>query len=368
MEKSVADLLQRDDCPVWCVDQYRGVVSKIDALFAISPWMTARDVTDFVDFAEYVLSESDPALELPADQRWAAGLYGKVREHSNALRTGVCETLVMLSVHGNALFRARVGIDVAACVADLVKRLLTPFTSDKLRSHDRDLPGYAEVAPSEFLALLEEDLKRSEPVVQDLLTPVGSGVFEHPARTGLLWALERVAWNPRTLMRVVCILARLSRTKIHDNWINKPIGSLSAIFLSWLPQTAASLDDRIKALETLCRRYPDIGWQICIQQFEGRQQLGHFNDRPRWRSDAGGAGRGVSGRERYEFARKALDLAISWLKHDGTTLGDLIDRLGGMPEKDRISVWDLVGAWSRTETDYKARAGLREQIPAHGPH
>ena len=59
--------------------------------------------------AEYVLSEADPALELPEDDRWAAGIYGKVRDHSAALREGICETLVILSVHGNNLFKDRLG-------------------------------------------------------------------------------------------------------------------------------------------------------------------------------------------------------------------------------------------------------------------
>ncbi|MYH31618.1 MAG: helix-turn-helix domain-containing protein [Acidobacteria bacterium] len=362
VEKSVADLRQRNDCPVWCVGQYRGVVSKIDALFAVSPWMTDRDVTDFVDFAEYVLSESDPVLELPEDERWLADIYGKVREHSSALRNGICETLVMLSVHGNALFQSRLGVDVRAYVAALVKRLLTPFTSDKLRSHEGDIPGYAEAAPEEFLSRLEEDLRQPQPVLHELLKPVGPGLFEHPARTGMLWALERLAWNPTTFMRVVVILARLSEKRIDDNWMNKPINSLSAVFRSWLPQTAAPLDDRIRALEVLCRRFPDVGWQICIQQFEGRQQVGHFNARPRWRNDAAGAGRGVGVRERYEFARKALDLAISWPEHDNTTLGDLIGRIDAMPEKDQITVWNRVDAWSQTETDDSEKADLRQKI------
>ena len=362
VEKSVADLLQRNDCPVWCVDQYRGVVSKIDALFAIAPWMTEKDVVDFVDFAKYVLSESDPALELPADQRWAAGLYGKLREHSNALRTGVCETLVMLSVHGNALFQDRLGIDVAAHVAALIRRLLTPFTSDKLRSHNRDLPGYAEAAPSEFLSLLEDDLKRPKPVVHEILTPTGASVFEHPARTGMLWALERLAWNPQTLMRIVIMLARLSETEINDNWVNKPINSLSAILRFWLPQTAAPLGDRMKVLETLCRRFPDVGWQICIQQLEGGQQVASPSQRPRWRNDAAGAGHGVSGRERYEFVRKALELAISWPTHDKVTLADLVAHLGIMTDRDRVATWNIIDVWSRTETDDKAKAELCERI------
>ena len=362
VEKSITDLLHRNDCPVWCVGGCRGVVSKIDALFAVSTWMTARDVTDFVDFAEYVLSEADPALDLPADQRWAAGLYGKLREHSDALRTGVCETLVILSVHGNTLFHDRLDIDVAASVAALIERLLTPFTTDKLRSHDSDLPRYAEAAPDRFLALLEEDLASPKPVLLELLKPARTGVFDHPWRTGVLWALERLAWNPQTLMRVVIILAQLSQTKIDDNWVNKPIGSLSAIFLSWLPQTAAPLCDRMKALEMLCRCFPDIGWRICIQQFEGGQQIAHPSARPRWRNDAAGAGRGVTGQERYEFARKALDLAISWPAHDKETFGDLVERLASMPDQDKLAVWDRIDSWSRTETDEKARAALRERI------
>ena len=363
VEKDVADLLQRDDCPVWRVDQYRGVVSKIDALFAISPWMTQRDITDFVDFAEYVLSESDPALDLPDDRRRWAALYGKVREHSSALRNGVCETLVLLSVHGAALLRDGLGIDPAALVAALVKRLLSPLTSDTLRSQDRDLPGYAEAAPDEFLALLEADLVRPNPALEELLTPVGHGPFEHPWRTGLLWALERLAWNPQTFPRSVNILARLSQTKIDDNWANKPIGSLSAIFRSWMPQTAASVADRNRALETLCHRFPDVGWRICIQQFDGRRQAALPNNRPLCRDDAAGAGYGSTRGKREQVVRKALDLALSWPSHGARTLGDLVERLGGMSDEgDRLSVWNVIDDWSRTETDDKERAELREII------
>ena len=103
----------------------------------------------------------------------------------------------------------------------------------------------------------------------------------------------------------------------------------------------------MKALETLCRRFPDIGWRICIQQFEGGKQIAHPSARPRWRNDAAGAGRGVTGHERYEFARKALDLAISWPAHDKETLGDLVERLASMPDQDKLAVCGRIDSWSR---------------------
>ena len=70
----------------------------------------------------------------------------------------------------------------------------------------------------------------------------------------------------------------------------------------------------------------------------------------------------MTGRERYEFSRKALDLAISWPTHDIKTLGDMVERLDAMPDEDRLAIWDRIDAWSKIETDEKTKAALREQI------
>ena len=363
IEDSVADLLSYDDSPVWRVGQYCGVVSKIDALFGIAPSVRSRHIDNFLLVAEYVLSESDPSLELPENKRWMAGIYGKVREHSAALRTGVCETLVLLAVHGDSLLEEQVGFNVEQRISALVRQLLTPFTSEKLQSQDRDLPGYAEAAPDVFLTLLEEDLSQPEPALLTLLKPTESGSFDHPLRTGVLWALERLAWNPKHLMRVVVLLAKLSRTKIDDNWVNKPINSLAAIFRSWMPQTAAPVDDRIKALDALCKQFPKIGWQICIEQLDGGFLQGSYNAKPRWRSDASGAGELAAEEERSEFVHKAFNLAVAWQAgHTVRMLGDLLERLNHMHVEDQLTIWNRIDAWSLAATDDRAKSRLREQI------
>ena len=360
IEKSITQLLLFDDSPVWSIGQHRGTASKIDALFAINKQVTDEHLTEFFWLAEYVLSESDPALDLPEDQRWAAGLYGKVRNHSTALREGICETLVILSVHGNNLFQDRLGIDVEVRVSSLIRGLLAPLSLDKLLSHDKDLPRYAEAAPEVFLGLIEEDLRQPEPVVLGLLKPVEGGSFASPTRTGLLWALECLAW--KHLGRVSLILAQLSRTVIEDNWVNKPITSLEAVYRSWLPQTGASLNERMQALEILTRRFPDIGWQICIAQLNVGPQTASPSYRPRWRSDASGAGRSVTCREFNEFRRKALDLALAWRGPDQNMLGDLVERLPGLLGKDQTRIWDLIDEWAESEADERAKAGFRERI------
>ncbi len=362
IEDEVANLLGFDDSPVWSAGRYRGVVSKIDALFAIARTVTPADLDRFFDAAEYVLSESDPALELAEEDRWAAALHGKKRDHSSALREGICETLVILSVHGNNLFQSRLGVDVESRCVVLVRKLLTPMTLEKLFSHDRDLPRYAEAAPNEFLKIIEEDLQREDPVVYGLLKPVGSSLFcGSPLRTGLLWALECLAWKSQNLARVTMILAQLSRPKINDNWANKPDGSLQAIFRSWMPQTAASVEQRVKVLALLTKQFPDVGWEICLEQIKPGSRIGHYSYRPRWRSDASGAGQVVPDEQIYDFNRKALDLLIAWPSHDEKSLGDLIESLQGMPGEDQTKVWGLIDEWSRNANE-SAKAELRERI------
>ncbi len=177
LERQMTGLLRFDDPPVWSVGKFRGVASKIDSFFAVHAAVTRRDLDDFFLAAQVVLSETDPALDLPEDKRLFAGLYGKTREHSSVLRDGICETLVLLAVHGNTLFAGRLGINVEQSVSVLIRDLLTPLCPEKLLSQNHDLPRYAEAAPEEFLHIVEHDLRTPEPQLYALMKPADSGIF-----------------------------------------------------------------------------------------------------------------------------------------------------------------------------------------------
>ena len=150
IESAVTELRIIPDAPVWSVGKFRGVTSKIDALFATHALITEYDIDNFLFVAELVLSESDPALDLPSDKQWAANIYGKTRQHSAALRRGLCETLVLLAVHGNHLIRERLNIDVQSRVDDVVRNLLLPLDARTWASQRSDLPHYAEASPDTF--------------------------------------------------------------------------------------------------------------------------------------------------------------------------------------------------------------------------
>jgi plasmid maintenance system antidote protein VapI len=360
LERELQSLTSLNDSPVWSVGTYRGVISKIDLLFAISN--SVSDLKIYFDVARLVLSEKDPSLELSEDEQWMAGMYGKTREISGALRKSISETLVLLAVHGNALFQSRLGIDVEIAVARLIQDLLTPLTTRTLEEHERDLPVYAEAAPGAFLAILEEDLRSNSPASMGLMRPSSTGVFGSCIRSGLLWALEGLAWSPATLPRAALILAKLAQIEITDNWTNKPISSLESIFRSWMPQTSASVDKRIAVLKRLADEVPNVAWQVCVDQFSQHNTVGHYSHKPTWRNDGVGFGETLNRSEVIAFARAMVDMAIGWKAHNKHTLADLIERIYVLDDSHHKAIWSLVQAWATNSASDEDKAWVRESI------
>lgn len=365
LEKELQILCHLNDSPVWSIGTFRGVISKIDLLYAIAGVVTAADLDRYFSVARMVLGEDDPSLDLEEKERWAASIHGKTREFSSAFRQGISETLVLLAVHGQQLFDNRLGVQINTEVVQTVRELLpTPLTTRSLEANDRDLPTYAEAAPDEFLSIIERDLNTENPAVFGLLRPVNSGVFgSSPSRTGLLWALEGLSWSPSTLPRATFILARLAQIEINDNWVNKPAHSLESIFRSWMPQTAANIQDRIALIKKLADRFPDVAWKICIAQFGTRTQFGEYSHKPRWRPDGYGFGEPlISSEPRVEFLRTITDMMLNWHNYSLDKLFDLVEQLNELSETDRSQVWKIIINWAHEIASDREKAAMREKI------
>jgi addiction module HigA family antidote len=361
LERDCQAFIQLNDAPLWSIGAHRGVISKYDLLFAIASAVTREHLERFFSLARMVLGEDNPALDLPEDQRWAAAIHGKSREFSGAFREGISETLVLLALNGN-LFETRLGINTEEQASGVVRELLPiPLTTRIVEANDRDLPIYAEAAPNEFLSIMERDLKSEDPAVLGLLRPAASFPFGRPSRTGLLWALEGLSWNPTTLPRAVFILARLAQVEIHDNWINKPINSLQSIFRAWMPQTEASHDTRVGIMRGLAARFPAVAWKLCVAQLEWRHETGHFSHKPRWRSDGYGFGEPIPTLG-LDFRREMIEMALEWRGHSLAMLSDLIERLHDLTADDQGRVWALIEDWAKGEATDPEKAELREKI------
>lgn len=368
LERDFQALSVHDDSPVWMVGSYRGVVSKIDALFAVRNSITASDLERFFEIARLILGEDDPALDLAEEDRWLASIRGKTREFSGALRRGIAETLVLLSVHGGKLFADRLGVNCGLQALLVVRELLTSdgkrLDQRKLEANERDLRTYAEAAPDEFLDIIERDLKSEESAALGLMRPANTGLFGIGSpRTGMLWALEGLCWSPQTFPRAVLVLAGLAEVELNDNLANKPINSLLSVFRSWMPQTSATVEQRIDLVKGLARKHPRVAWQICVAQFQAYSQTGDYSHKPIWRPDGFGFGEPEKSGERiHKFVRAMVDMSLSWASHDRETLSDLVERIDVLANEDQERVWQCIHAWAESGASDADKAWLRERI------
>lgn len=362
IDERIAELAALADAPIRTERGVSGVASRLESLDVVAAYITQSAIDRFFFVAELVLNEDDPSLDLERSQQWLAAVWGKVRAHSNVVRSAIAESLVVLAVHGKDVVGGGIGSSVEGRVGRLVATLLKDRDPRAWLAQRNEFRAYAEAAPDIFLDLVEGELRKKESALDCLFEPAESGPFARCERTGLLWALELLAWSPVRLSRVVNILAEMCRYDLQDNWGNKPEASLRDILLSWRPHTLASLEQRIEALEQLCERYPEVGWKFCVSQLSGLNGFTSGTCQPNWRSDASDHRRGVTHHDVFVFQRKCLDLILGWSAYTTSKLKDCIALSVELPESDRQRVQSHIEAWLGTDPSQADVADVREHV------
>ena len=284
VSRLLARLKNQSDSPVRQLGDTWTFVAPLDAWSLLAKFTTDIDLDTYQKIAVDILGESDPALTLDPNERWLASLHRKEFRHSDALRRGLAESLVFLaSVADAAGLRASRGGGNRA--DQIVIELIGPG-ADSLRwaSIYEQLPLLAEAAPEAFLLAVEDSLSAANQPVMKLFEiekrPLGGG-SRHPY---LLWALEILAWYPDYLGRSARVLAKLAGRDPGGSLTNRPARSLRGIFCCWHPNTAASLDDRLKVIDSLLDHEPDVVWGLLLELLPKIHDVGETSAEPRWRA------------------------------------------------------------------------------------
>jgi hypothetical protein len=271
LREELAELAAGGDPLVARVGGALAVVSPLDAYFVLRAEIRVDDLESFATAVRTVLSEQDPRLELPRDERWRASILGKHRGYSTDLRNGLATTLALLGAHGGeALTGAAVtGREYAA---GLGRELLSEANLDPScrawESLADVLPLLAEAAPSEFLDAVRAGTSGETPVLSGIFGDTDSedgGLFSSDsAHPSLLWALETCGWSPDHFGQVIDLLARLSELDPGGRLGNRPFESLMSILLPWFPQNSVSVEGRLAAIDGLRANHPPIAWRLLL--------------------------------------------------------------------------------------------------------
>ena len=360
-EETVEDhwrtLIQLTDSPVWEAGHCRGVVSKYDVFFALSPKVTRYLWQRFQQVVQAVLP---PALQDSEADNVLTGRYSAV------VRRGVSETMVFLAADGKALFRDWSDFDGVSWTETWVRGRLMQITAERLETEGRNLAFYAETAPTVFLDLLEEAVRQPNSDVLALMRSEKRGWMTPCPWSGLLNALEVLAWEPVTFRRSVELLARLAAVEPRDCGWKVPSQSLGNIFRCWMPQTLVTAEGRLREIERLLEQFPSVGWPLLLRYIDADDCVGEFNSRPRWRRRSMDYGDVLA--VSHEEIQAAADLLLSQPHYEAEQLTDLVRHWRDFTEADQKRVLQLMERWHQTEgtdeTAEKVRGALRRYVLA----
>ena len=279
-----------------------------------------------------ILKINDPAFELPAEQRYAANVYGKVLPHSANLRLGVAETLALLGNKYDCLINC--STHKAENTANFIVRdLLNQADWLLWGTLDPLLPTLSEASPKYFLDAVENAIFAEPSPFDTLFQQEDSGTFGRNYIVGLLWALENLAWEEEFLTRTSVVLAEIASHDPGSKWSNRPSNSLVDIFLPWKPHTLSSTKKKKVALSTVYNEQPQVGWNLIIQLLPGKQTISTGTHKPVWREIfPDNIDDTVSNEEYWQFSNYIAEMAVEKADSNVTKLSNLIKDLDHLPE------------------------------------
>ena len=279
---SMRETLQRPPSPVvfrsgqWHVSDRR-VLWK-----ALSGRIFDEHLARLKEVAIMVLTERDPKFELPVPDRYAAQMYGAVWNHSYGLRKGLAESLAMVGTRLANLKHCSQP-DPETIAVRSVREIMENADWMLWGSLGNLLPIMAEASPDEFLKAVENGLNQDPCPFTHLFLQEKDGIFGENYHTGLLGALETLAWGEAYLVTACEMLGALADRDPGGNSANRPGNSLTRILHPRRPQTYASTQKQKAAVKTLQKEYPEAAWQLLRQLSSDSTGNPLPRNRPRWR-------------------------------------------------------------------------------------
>lgn len=366
-ETALLPMLKLQDPPidregsVWQMRAPTDAFAHLGHLFGRDDWIRFRAVLT------QVFSEYDPSLDEPVSDR-PVFTERKKLSHSEWLRDGLATTLLQIAVPQASGELHLPDSTPAQFVEDLVQSL--PGLNKDYRliaSLRNELPIFMEAAPRPLLAALERLLEGDPESVRPIFRE--SGLFGPSSpHTGLLWALETIAWDPDYLTQSALILAKLARIDPGGNLGNRPINSLREIFLPWHPGTNATLRQRLAALDHIAGREPAIGWELLLKLLPTGHDAASETAKPRYR-EAGASEREVlTWGLVFETNREIVRRALKLIADDPQRWNAIIKAMSDFEPALREDIYDRLQSYiarATAEQRLVVWASLRDEANRH---
>lgn len=327
--------LHLPESPLKKIGETWRLTSPLDLWRSISAHLTDQDFQLLKECFILAYHSGHPVLESQMD---LPDCISKKRTYSDWVREGLAQSLILTAIP-----------QVEVCLRDpqswvdrIIGGLLSNASGAMWVSINRELPLIAEASPQVFLESVSLSLSDESPEIMDMFKEEPGFVVPEASHTGLLWALEGLAWMPSYFKTACLLLHKLATLDPGGSLANRPLNSLKEIFKARHHQTLASYEERVKVLKEMLPRNVDVSWVLLkslLPSFSsGTAWLTH---RMRWRMFWEATDLRYTNREWFDMCSEAVGMLISLCDGDETRFSDLIEAAPDctLRDRERILKW-----------------------------
>ena len=327
--------LHLPESPLKKIGETWRLTSPLDLWRSISAHLTDQDFQLLKECFILAYHSGHPVLESQMD---LPDCISKKRTYSDWVREGLAQSLILTAIP-----------QVEVCLRDpqswvdrIIGGLLSNASGAMWVSINRELPLIAEASPQVFLESVSLSLSDESPEIMDMFKEEPGFVVPEASHTGLLWALEGLAWMPSYFKTACLLLHKLATLDPGGSLANRPLNSLKEIFKARHHQTLASYEERVKVLREMLRRDVDVSWKLLKSLLPSfSSETASLTHRMRWRMFWEATDLSYTYQERFDVYSEVVDMLISLCGGDETRFSDLIEATPGcMPrDRERILKW-----------------------------
>ena len=325
----LAKWLNLPESPLKKIGETWRLTSPLDLWRSISTHLVDQDFQSLADCFIQAYHSGNPVTE---SQMNLPDYISKKRTYSNWVREGLVQSLILMSI-------PQVGVclrDPQSWVDKIIRDLLSNARGEVWVAINRELPLIAEASPQSFLQHVSISLSHQSPEIMDMFEEKPG--FDDPvaSHTGLLWALEELAWMPSYFRNACLLLYKLATLDPGGSLSNRPLNSLTEIFKAWHYQTLAPFAERVKVLREMLPKNVDVSWKLLKSLLPSfPSETAFLTHRMRWRMFWEKADLTYTYEERFDMYSKVVDMLIGLCGGDETRFSDLIEAAPDCTPRDR---------------------------------
>lgn len=357
-----------EESPLIQIGETWRLTSPLDLWASLSPHLTQKDLLSIHECFSIAFKNGNPIIE-PKDKDDFAVFYNKQRKFSSWSREGITQSLILVGRFGEDLKIPNLS-NPQLWVDSIILDLLNNASSELWISVDHELPLISEASPKSFLKSVSNSLLKEQPEIMELFKEVDGFLHSTSHHTGLLWALEGLAWLPEYLREVGLILLKLSRLDPGGNIANRPINSISEIFKSWHYQTLTPFSERMEILKYISEKEKEMGWTLLIKMLPDHHGVGHPTHKMRWRIFDKNLNLSYTYEEIWDTHSYVVSLLLNQFDNNEIKFSQLIDETVNLSPQDRKKVLDWADAnYSKVQQiEYTTWETIRKILNHHRSH